>query len=195
VNSANGKQESDFAKGKRMTPVEAVFNMYDGQATDYPFDRYNAEIDIYISRGKPSKRKRRNPRRMRTTLHQRKKNDEADSDEIPLGVEFFGKIAGFDIQAAKTKESDIDDVGIDLQIQRAGTVKFFSIFVAVLMWALAISVLFFVMSIVFRGRKVEVGMFSFLSALLFAFYAVRNSQPNIPPIGVSSDFIAFFWAK
>jgi hypothetical protein len=63
------------------------------------------------------------------------------------------------------------------------------------MWALAISVLFFVMSLVFRGRKIEVGMFSFLAALLFAFYAVRNSQPNIPPIGVYSDFLAFFWAE
>jgi Domain of unknown function (DUF4436) len=31
--------------------------------------------------------------------------------------------------------------------------------------------------------------------LLFAFYAVRNSQPNVPPIGVYGDFISFFWAE
>jgi hypothetical protein len=31
--------------------------------------------------------------------------------------------------------------------------------------------------------------------LLFAFAAVRNSQPGVPPIGTYSDFIAFFWAE
>src|SRR5205807_1253101 len=119
-----------------------------------------------------------------------KAENEGDEDEIPLGVDFFGSVAGYKIEAAKAKYSDVDYVGIETRIERSGTVKFFSIFVSVLMWALAIGVLFFVMSLVLRGRKIEVGMFSFLAALLFAFYAVRNSQPNVPPIGVYSDFIS-----
>src|SRR6185437_14931326 len=44
-------------------------------------------------------------------------------------------------------------------------------------------------------RKIEISMFSFLGALLFAFPALRNSQPGTPPIGTMSDFIAFFWAE
>ena len=49
---------------------------------------------------------------------------------------------------------------------------------------------------VFAGhRKIEIGMFSFLGALLFAFPALRNSQPGTPPIGTMSDFLAFFWAE
>ena len=46
-----------------------------------------------------------------------------------------------------------------------------------------------------RGRKPEIAMFSFMAALLFAYYAVRNTQPLVPPIGVYSDFLAFFWTE
>src|SRR5689334_21743673 len=42
INSSNGKQEVSFDKGKRMTPTEAVLNMYDGTVTDYPFDKHKA---------------------------------------------------------------------------------------------------------------------------------------------------------
>ena len=63
------------------------------------------------------------------------------------------------------------------------------------MWALSIAVLFLMISVLVRGRKAEIAMFSFMAALLFAFYAVRNSQPNVPPIGVLSDFLGFFWAE
>ena len=34
VNSATGKTELDFSKGKRMNPMEVVVNMYDGLVTD-----------------------------------------------------------------------------------------------------------------------------------------------------------------
>ena len=194
VNSANGKQEIDFAKGKRMTPVEGVFNMAEGQATEYPFDKYTADIDINIARAKPLDKKKLETATATDSEHPAAK-DESDEDEIPIGVDFFGSIAGFAIDGAKSKNSDIDFVTVNVNVQRSGTVKFFSMFVSVLMWALAICVLLFVMSLVFRGRKIEIGMFSFLAALLFAFYAVRNSQPNVPPIGVYSDFLSFFWAE
>jgi hypothetical protein len=99
------------------------------------------------------------------------------------------------IAAAKTKESTDDYVGIDMTISRSSTVIFFSLFISVLMWGAAIGVLLLVLSVLLRGRKIEVGMFSFLSALLFAMVAVRNSQPGVPPIGAYSDFISFFWAE
>lgn len=197
VNAANGKQESDFVKGKRMTPVEAVFNMHEGQATEYPFDKYVADIDIYVSRAKPAEKKKPETaaESKETETEKPAAENEGNEDEIPISVDFFGSIAGYNIEASKAKYSDIDYVGIETRVQRSGTVKFFSLFVTVLMWALAIGVLFFVGTLVFRGRKIEVSMFSFMAALLFAFYAVRNSQPNVPPIGVYSDFLGFFWAE
>lgn len=123
-----------------------------------------------------------------------KEGDDGPED-VSIAVDFFGSIPGMKIEAAKAKESTDDYVGIDMDISRSSTVKFFSIFIIILMWGAAIAVLFLVLSILLRGRKIEVGMFSFLSALIFALVAVRNSQPGVPPIGTFSDFISFFWAE
>jgi hypothetical protein len=84
---------------------------------------------------------------------------------------------------------------VDLSIARASTTLFFSTFIMIAMWMLTLGVIFLVFR-VYRGeRKIEISMFSFLGALLFAFPALRNSQPGTPPIGTLSDFIAFFWAE
>lgn len=118
-----------------------------------------------------------------------------ENEDVPLAVDFYGSIPGMKIAATKTRESTDDYVGIDMVISRSSTVIFFSLFISFLMWGAAIAVLLLVLSILLRGRKIEVGMFSFLSALLFAMVAVRNSQPGVPPIGAFSDFISFFWAE
>jgi len=118
-----------------------------------------------------------------------------EEEEVPIAVDFHGSIPGMKIEAAKSSDSDDDYVGIDMKIGRSATVIFFSLFITFLMWGATIVVVLLVLSVILRGRKIEVGMFSFLSALLFALVAVRNSQPGVPPIGVFSDFISFFWAE
>jgi hypothetical protein len=200
LNAGTGKQEIDFPKGKLMTPVEGVFNMHDGQATDYPFDKYVADIDVYIyaapAKTDEKKKQEAEPKPAAgENAPATEPKSEKEPDDMAISVDFVGSIPGYNITASKAKYTEIDYVGIETKIERSGTVKFFSIFVSVLMWALAIGVLFFVGAIVLRGRKIEVGMFSFFGALLFAFYAVRNSQPNVPPIGAYCDFISFFWAE
>ena len=212
VNSANGKQELDFPKGKRMNPMEVVVNMFDGVVTDYPFDKHSAYLEMYFEPGKEAPKEKTAdaatkptpaPTPAPTAGEDEKKEEGAkkpdaakpDEDEIPIGVDFQGSIPGFKIQAAKAKESTADLVGIDMAISRAATTKFFSLFVMSMMWGLTLGVIFLTLSVVLRGRKVELAMFSFTAALLFAFAAVRNAQPGTPPIGTYSDFISFFWAE
>jgi hypothetical protein len=216
VNSANGKQELDFPKGKRMNPMEVVVNMFDGLVTDYPFDKHSAFLEMYFLPGKEAAKEKSaaaapkpaeptptpTPEAPAAGEEQKKeegaKKTEAakpDEDDIPIGVDFVGSIPGFKIDAAKAKESTDDYVGIDMTISRAATTKFFSLFVMAMMWGLTIGVMLLTLSVVLRGRKVELAMFSFTAALLFAFAAVRNAQPGTPPIGTYSDFISFFWAE
>lgn len=215
VNGATGKQETDFSKGKRMNPMEVVVQMYDGLVTDYPFDKHSAYLEMYFVPGKPEKKSAEpgaapapspTPKPEAAAEEEVKKEDgekksdaaakeENEDDEIPIGVDFSGSISGFKIDATKAKESQDDFVGIDMTISRAATTKFFSLFVMVMMWGLTISVLLLTLSVVLRGRKVELAMFSFTAALLFAFATVRNAQPGTPPIGTYSDFISFFWAE
>jgi hypothetical protein len=218
VNSATGKQELDFQKGMRMNPMEVVINMYDGLVTDYPFDHHQAFLELYFlpansesgkDKEKPIEAAAKPAESAATSTPEgaepAEKKDEAKpekteaavpaEDDVPIGVDFLGSIHGFRIDAAKSHESTEDYVGIDMTISRASTVKFFAIFIMLMMWGLTIAVIFLTLSVVTRGRKVEIGMFSFLAALLFAFAAVRNSQPGAPPIGTFSDFISFFWAE
>ena len=179
VSSATGKQVHEFKKGKRITPVEAVLDIYDGDAMDYPFDEHQAQLALYFDPTAPAGA---------ATA------EDAD-DEIPVAVELFGTVSGLDISAEKSKESAVDYPVIDITIQRAGTARFFSIFIMVAMWLLTIAVVFLVIHVLTGRRKIEIGMFSFLGALLFAFPALRNSQPGTPAIGTYSDFLAFFWAE
>ena len=215
VNSATGKQELDFSKGKRMNPMEVVVNMYDGLVTDYPFDKHKAYLEFYFLPGKEKakdEKKTEAPKPAEATATpapaapaagEEQKNEgekkaeaaEKSDDIIPIGVDFAGSIPGFKIDAAKSKDSDEDLVGIDMTITRASTTKFFSLFVMVMMWGLTIAVLLLRLSCVLRGRKVELAMFLFTAALLFAFASVRGAQPGTPPIGTYSDFISFFWAE
>ena len=213
VNSATVKQEMDFPKGKRMNPTEVVVSMYDGLVTDYPFDKHKGYLELYFLPGKVNAKDEKKteaakpPEAIATpapaTGEEQKKEEgekkpaaaEKEEDIIPVGVDFEGSIPGFKIDAAKSRDSDEDLVGIEMTIARASTTKFFSLFVMVMMWGLTISVLLLTLSCVLRRRKVELAMFSFTAALLFAFAAVRNAQPGTPPIGTYSDFISFFWAE
>lgn len=213
VNSATGKQEHVFEKGKRMNPVDVTMNLYDGTVTDYPFDQHRAYLEMYLMSAAKEKEKVKaevtptpaapqgedgegeQPQPAATAAAPVKTEAEADDDGIPIGVDFFGSIPGLNIQAEKTSQTDDDLVGIDMAFGRATTVKFFSIFVMAVMWGVTLIVLLMTFSVVMRGRKIEIGMFSFLAALLFAFVALRNAQPGSPPIGAYSDYISFFWAE
>ncbi len=197
VNSANGKQEIDFNKGKRMTPVEAVIPIYEGNAADYPFDEHKAQVELYLTPGKPAEKKPE----AKPAVYEgdpeaaAPKKEEDALEDIPINVDWFGSLPGYTIKAANSKDSDENYVLFDVGIDRSNVTVFFSIFVTALMWALSLAVMFLMISVLFRGRKAEIAMFSFMAALLFAFYAVRNSQPNVPPIGVMIDFLGFFWAE
>lgn len=218
VNSATGKQEHEFPADKRMNPVEVVINMYDGLVTDYPFDHHSAFLELYMTTSAKAETPAKsdsssssststadtegaappaNAEQGATPAEPKKESASTPSveEEVPLAVDFYGSIPGMKIEAAKSADSDESYVGVEMKIGRSSTVRFFSLFIMALMWGAAIAVLFLVLSVILRGRKIEVGMFSFLSALLFALVAVRNSQPGVPPIGVFSDFAAFFWAE
>lgn len=176
VSSATGKNVHEFKKGKRMNPVEAVVEIYDGEPMDYPFDHHTAELSFFFE--PPTK------------------PGEAGGEEtVPVAVQMRGSVAGLRLDTEYAKENTPDHAVVEISIQRATTAVFFSVFIMIAMWALVIGVLSLVYRVFAGHRKIEIGMFSFLGALLFAFPALRNSQPGTPPIGTLSDFIAFFWAE
>ena len=176
VASATGKNVHEFKKGKRMNPIEAVVEIYEGEPMDYPFDAHTAELTFFFE---PAV----------------KGGETGGNESIPVTVELRGSVAGLRIDTEYAKESAPDHPVIEISLQRATTAVFFSVFIMIAMWALAIGVICLVFRVFAGHRKIEISMFSFLGALLFAFPALRNSQPGTPPIGTLSDFLAFFWAE
>lgn len=202
TNSSNGKQEVSFEKGKRMTSTEVVMNMFDGAVSDYPFDNHKAELILYFTtkpdkpaaKPKPTEETPEGEAKPETKPEPAEEEIE-EEEEVAFTLDFAPEMPGYTIETAKSKDSDDKYMEIEMTIDRSSMVKFFSIFVMLLMWGVSIAVLLLVLSVVIRGRKVEIAMFSFIATLIFAFVAVRNSQPAVPPIGTFSDYISFFWAE
>ncbi|MGC2235172.1 MAG: DUF4436 family protein [Pyrinomonadaceae bacterium] len=200
INSSNGKQEVSFEKGKRMPPTEAILNMYDGSVTDYPFDSHKSELIFWFTAKpeKPADKPKTSEENPATETKAETKPEttvEETEEDIPFTLDFTPQMAGYTIETSKSKDSDDNYVDIEMSIARSSMVKFFSVFVMVLMWGVSIAVLLLILSVVVRGRKVEIAMFSFIATLLFAFVALRNSQPAVPPIGTFSDYSSFFWVE
>jgi hypothetical protein len=195
VNSANGKQEHDFSKGKRMNPIETVVDMYDGQVMDYPFDSHKAQLTLAFIAPAPKENKQAGAATRAEDDSAGAPAEEPGDEAVPVTVELYGSVAGLKMEAKKSSDSTPEFVTIDLDISRASTARFFSLFIMTAMWALTVAVLLLTLFVAFGNRKIELAMFSFLGALLFAFPALRNSQPGTPPIGTLGDFIAFFWAE
>ena len=208
INSSNGKQEIIFDKGKRMPPTEALLNMYSitdsGSVYDYPFDKHQADLTFFftVKPDKPADKPKTENKDEATKSTEEKVDhetkpavtEEEDFVEVPITLHFAPQLAGFKIESAKTKESDDTYVDIEMKISRSSTVVVFSTLLMIVMWAMALAVLFMCITVV-SGRKVELAMFSFIAALIFAFATIRNNQPGVPPIGTTSDFLSFFWAE
>jgi hypothetical protein len=162
VNSVE-KQGSQitFKKGKPMDASSVKFTTVKGDVNDYPFDRHTAEVFFSL--------------------------ETAEGVEVPLTLNFFGKLPGYDIDYNAAKDNAADLVNIDVNVVRSGTTKFFSIVVMATLWVLALLSFLVAVKVAQSGKLPEIGMLGWMAALLFASPAVRNTQPNVPPVGTISD--------
>ena len=153
--------------------------------TFYPFDEYAAELPFlaYIS----------------TTA----KDGSTSSTPVPMCATFTNHLSTFDYGKVETfgqyftsglDPGEVSFLDILIKFSRTGTTKFFSIFVVILMWALSASQLVLCIDHLFlRPREALPPTIGFSIALLFALPALRNTQPEVPPIGVIVDVLGFFW--
>src|SRR5437762_14221543 len=87
VSSATGKNVHAFKKGKRLSPVEAVVEMYEGEPMDYPFDTHTAELTFFFEPAAA------------------KGGETGGTEAIPTAVELRGSVAGLRIDTEYAKEN------------------------------------------------------------------------------------------
>lgn len=181
VNSETGKAEYSYKKGDLLNPMDVTLGVY-GNPSKYPFDQHEAALFLEMTTQVPP-------------AADAPKNAAPPLADVPFTLDFVGQLNGYNVFGEQAKDSDPGTVVVNLEFFRSPTVVVFAIFVMLLKWLLALSALFVALSVAIRGRKVELAMFSWLAALLFALPPLRNAMPGVPPLGSFNDFASFFWAE
>lgn len=102
---------------------------------------------------------------------------------------------GYKVTLAPGKMHAPSFVDLMVNLERTIPIKCYCIFISLLMLFVSGSAARMTIKRLHSKIAPEVGEFAFCAALLFAFPAIRNTQPFVPPMGVLSDYLGFFWAE
>jgi hypothetical protein len=159
--------EVQFQANRSAPAQDLDVSLYGGTISDYPFDGYDTEIAFAAV---------------------------VDGQQVPVAMS-FGDIDPF--FRFSTIESVTTNRVVDLteHVSRAQGTRLMAVFMMVVMWALALSVLAGAWILVSRRRGLVWPALGWMAATLFALASLRNVAPGSPPIGCLLDYAAFFWAE
>ena len=84
---------------------------------------------------------------------------------------------------------------LDVTVDRAASTAALSLMLLTFMVALAIVAALVAIWVISGIMEVQVGIASWLAALLFALIPLRNFLPGAPPVGAWIDVLVFFWVE
>jgi len=155
-----------------------------GDINIYPFDWYTGSIIIQAYTGT---------------------QDANDTEKVdcgdPLAINplVIGSADGFVI-SAQAYPGINDDGSVDygstkivFTARRTRVHQGFSCLMFTVMWALCCMLTYITLWTWKGGKRVEMGVISMNSALLFAVPRVRDAQPNIPKMGIVQDLAGYCW--
>lgn len=153
-------------RGRRISVQTISVELQQGETTDYPFDRYVA--DLYFSAV-------------------------SEGRNVPVDVLVENNDDFFQFRA--TPDDDDTEPGWRLQLSRSiGTYIMVALMFCV-MWALALSVAAAAVVIGRNRLGLVWPAMAWMAATLFALAAFRGTAPGNPPIGSIIDYTAFLWAE
>ncbi|MFJ9697861.1 DUF4436 family protein [Kitasatospora sp. NPDC101183] len=155
------------AAGESATPQSVKANLYDGTASDYPFDRYHFELAFSAT-------------------------DAAGA--VPVGLVFADADPFFVVRPVSTPTAN-GAVLLDGRVSRARSTFILAWFMIAAMWALALAVLAGAEVLYRGGQGLVWPSLGWMAATLFALVGMRNAAPGSPPVGSLMDYVAFFWAE
>jgi hypothetical protein len=171
----NGKSEVTLEKNRLPESITGPISIFKGRVSDYPFDVHSSDFYLYFT------------------------NPKDEQEEIPMVINFYGAISGYNIDADYIPKSEFESsdayMGLRITVSRSVITKSFSIFLMVAMWLIGLVVFTMTMVVFWQVRPIEFGMFTLIAGMLFALPVVRNLQPSVPPVGSLTDFLSFFWAE
>ena len=160
--------------------LTSIYQVEDaGSQFFYPFDTHRARIRLFVDRdegigfgGKPELKRQ------------------------PFTFDYnVPTFEGYDVTMTPMPDNSPTLLDLDVVLKRTLPIRCYSVFIALLMLLISVSVLRMAQKRIKSTEAPEMGEMAFCAALLFAFPAIRNAQPFAPPMGVLSDYLGFFWAE
>ena len=207
VNTISGQQQFDFAKGKRITPIEAVLPL-EGNVNLYPFDHHMGILWLYVTILGGQKTVSKPPGEATKNIVPEELTNSPGLPVSPAVLEqrvqadtrtiFTASMPGLTFQRSRSIQS-ADALkgltGIELNLKRSQNVVVIATITMSMMAALSVGLLSMVLKIVGRNLNIDHFLFPMSVALIFGLPALRNIQPGIPPPGTFGDSIVFTWAE
>ncbi len=167
--SAQTLGDLEFKAHERLTIRDVQVAITDGSISDYPFDTYETDIEFWA---------------------------QLDGKQVPVRMLFSNHDTLFSVSATPTpSEQEAAGVALGLGLARSGSLLVFAVFMMIVMWALAASVLIGAWYLTTRREGLVWAALGWMAATLFALSAFRNNAPGTPPIGCVMDWFAFLWAE
>ncbi|WOX20777.1 DUF4436 family protein [Streptomyces solicathayae] len=155
-----------FPAHERLATKDVKVAITGGSISDYPFDAYETEIGFWAVLG---------------------------GEQVPVRMRFSSNDTLFAVFPTPTTSAEEAVLALDLT--RSASLLVFAVFMMVVMWALAASVLIGAWYLTTRKQGLLWPALAWMAATLFALSAFRNTAPGTPPIGCVLDWFAFLWAE
>lgn len=170
---ANGTT-TELREGESVRPFEVTLAMSEGAVTRYPFDRYKGQLLLLATTGVGE-----------------------DREFVPFVPKVHSVVGDFTVHADLSRDPAIksDPIGlIEWSALRPATTSIYAIWLMVLMWALAVTGLLIVWSVIMWMVELPMWVFGYFVGVLFALPPLRDSLPGRPPPGNLFDFLSFYWS-
>jgi hypothetical protein len=200
INSASGKQVVVFPKGERIVPIE-VTSLLSGNQNRYPFDKYSTDIDLLVTAPVKKKAQPLPEQKLDDTVGPLasslviETSDLDRSETVPINENFTAVFSGIKFEGTIAVDDTYKLMHTTIEIRRANNVISVSLMVMTVMFVLAVSIMALVLDVIASPGEVNLVPLSLCIALIFGLPALRSDQPNVPGMGVLSDYISFIWAE
>ncbi|MFI8895753.1 DUF4436 family protein [Streptomyces paradoxus] len=164
--SGSTRSDLEFEAHERLATSDVQVALTGGSISDYPFDTYETDIAFRA---------------------------QLDGKQVPVRMLFSNHDTLFSISVEPAPSGQ--DAVVALGLARSGSLLVFAVFMMVVMWALAASVLIGAWYLTTSSEGLVWPGLAWMAATLFALAAFRNTAPGTPPIGCVLDWFAFLWAE
>ncbi|MGP3690316.1 DUF4436 family protein [Streptomyces sp. IBSNAI002] len=156
-----------FKAHERIATRDVQVAITGGSVSDYPFDGYVTDIEFWA---------------------------QLDGKPVPVRMLFANNDTLFSVSTTPLPATGLE-AALGLELTRSGSLLVFAVFMMIVMWALAASVLIGTWYLTTRRQGLVWPALAWMAATLFALAAFRNTAPGTPPIGCVLDWFAFLWAE